>query len=82
MSVLRQQEQQRLAEEQARTLVLVSEKQELEEKLTALSRRASGTILENFVDLQEYIRRKTTDWFITIFITTSTGIKKISNDRF
>jgi hypothetical protein len=35
----------------------VSEKQELEEKLVAISRRASGTILENFVDLQEYIRR-------------------------
>lgn len=51
MSVLRQQEQQRLAEEQAQTLALVSEKQELEEKLTALSRRASGTIPENFVDL-------------------------------
>jgi hypothetical protein len=57
VSVLRQQEQQRLADEQARTLALVSEKQELEEKLTALSRTASGTILENFVDLQEYIRR-------------------------
>jgi hypothetical protein len=51
VSVLRQQEQQRLAEEQGRTLALVSEKQELEEKLTALSGRVSGTILENFVDL-------------------------------
>lgn len=39
--VLRQQEQQRLVEEQARISALVSEKQELEEKLTAISRRAS-----------------------------------------
>ncbi|KAG7946885.1 hypothetical protein I3843_14G065600 [Carya illinoinensis] len=41
VSILRQQEQQRLAEEQARTLALLVEKQEMEEKLTALSRRAS-----------------------------------------
>lgn len=46
VSVFRQQEQQRLAEEQARTLALVSEKQELEEKLTALSRKASEEVSE------------------------------------
>ncbi|XP_040993993.1 paramyosin isoform X2 [Juglans microcarpa x Juglans regia] len=36
-----QQEQQRLAEELARTSALLAEKQEMEEKLTALTRRAS-----------------------------------------
>ena len=48
MLALRQQEQQRLVEEQARISALVSEKQELEEKLTAISRRASGIIHELF----------------------------------
>ncbi|KAK7857582.1 hypothetical protein CFP56_017070 [Quercus suber] len=43
--VLRQQEQQRLVEEQARISALVSEKQELEEKLTTISRRASEPYL-------------------------------------
>ncbi|XP_031286402.1 GRIP1-associated protein 1 [Pistacia vera] len=38
---LRQQEQQRATEEQARISVLISEKQELEEKLAASSRKAS-----------------------------------------
>lgn len=41
VSILRQQEQQRLAEEQARTSALLAEKQEMEEKLAALTRRAS-----------------------------------------
>ncbi|KAL5580915.1 hypothetical protein UlMin_013357 [Ulmus minor] len=40
-SLLRQQERQRLAEEQTRTSMLMSEKQELEEKLAAMSRTAS-----------------------------------------
>nr|XP_023910913.1 calponin homology domain-containing protein DDB_G0272472 [Quercus suber]POF12170.1 hypothetical protein CFP56_29598 [Quercus suber] len=44
--VLRQQEQQRLVEEQARISALVSEKQELEEKLTTISRRASEEVSE------------------------------------
>lgn len=35
-------------EEQARISALVSEKQELEEKLTAISRRASGIIQDFF----------------------------------
>ncbi|KAB1225856.1 hypothetical protein CJ030_MR1G005219 [Morella rubra] len=46
VSTLRQQEKQRLAEEQARTSALLSEKQELEEKLTALSRRVSEEVSE------------------------------------
>ncbi|KAJ0083593.1 hypothetical protein Patl1_31248 [Pistacia atlantica] len=41
---LRQQEQQRVAEEQARISVLISEKQELEEKLAASSRKASEEV--------------------------------------
>ncbi|KAF5470502.1 hypothetical protein F2P56_011009 [Juglans regia] len=41
VSILRQQEQQRLAEEQARTSALLAENQEMEEKLAALTRRAS-----------------------------------------
>ncbi len=49
VSVLRQQEQKRLVEEQARISALVSEKQELEEKLVAISTRASGTIHEFFI---------------------------------
>ncbi|XP_059660804.1 uncharacterized protein LOC132307142 isoform X2 [Cornus florida] len=40
-SLLRQQERQRLAEEQARTSTLMFEKQELEEKLAVISKRAS-----------------------------------------
>ncbi|GMY11004.1 calponin homology domain-containing protein DDB_G0272472 [Fagus crenata] len=44
VSVLRQQEQKRLVEEQARISALVSEKQELEEKLVAISRRASEEV--------------------------------------
>ncbi|CAL2263902.1 unnamed protein product [Prunus armeniaca] len=40
-SQLRQQERQQLAEEQARASTLTSEKQELEEKLAAISRKAS-----------------------------------------
>ncbi|XP_021642521.2 autophagy-related protein 23 isoform X2 [Hevea brasiliensis] len=39
-SLLRQQEQQQLAQEQARVSTLASEKKELEEKLAAISRRA------------------------------------------
>ncbi|KZV44868.1 myosin-11-like, partial [Dorcoceras hygrometricum] len=42
MSMLRQQERQILAEEQARTSSLTFEKQELEEKLLSLSNRISG----------------------------------------
>ncbi|XP_070674340.1 uncharacterized protein [Malus domestica] len=42
-SHLRQQEPQQLAEEQAGASMLTSEKQELEEKLAAMSRKASGT---------------------------------------
>lgn len=41
--MLRQQERQQLAEEQARASILTSENQELEEKLAALSRKSSGT---------------------------------------
>ncbi|XP_044469917.1 trichoplein keratin filament-binding protein [Mangifera indica] len=41
---LRQNEQQRLTEEQARISVLISEKQELEEKLAASSRKASEEV--------------------------------------
>ncbi|KAM5583504.1 cilia- and flagella-associated protein 157 [Rosa sericea] len=40
-SMFRQQERQQLAEEQARASILTSEKQELEEKLAALSRKSS-----------------------------------------
>ncbi|KAM3692013.1 hypothetical protein ACB098_08G055100 [Castanea mollissima] len=47
--VLRQQEQQRLVEEQAQISALVSEKQELEEKLTAISKRASEEVSEKVV---------------------------------
>ncbi|GMP49205.1 hypothetical protein CsSME_00016261 [Camellia sinensis var. sinensis] len=45
-SLLRQQEQQRLAEEQARMYALTSEKQELEEKLAVISKRTSEGVLE------------------------------------
>lgn len=40
--MLRQQEQQRVAEEQTRVASLMSEKQELEQKISALSSGASG----------------------------------------
>ncbi|KAK3206361.1 hypothetical protein Dsin_020407 [Dipteronia sinensis] len=43
-SQLRQQEQQRLKEEQTRISALMSEKQELEAKLTAISRKASEEV--------------------------------------
>lgn len=43
---MRQQEQQRLAKEQDRVSTLASEKQELEVKLAAISRRAPGTPLQ------------------------------------
>ncbi|KAF7121330.1 hypothetical protein RHSIM_Rhsim13G0076600 [Rhododendron simsii] len=43
-SLLRQQEQQHLAEEQARMTSLVSEKQELEEKLAVISKRTSEEV--------------------------------------
>lgn len=39
---MRQQEQQQLAEEQLRTSALILQKQELEEKLAAMSRTSSG----------------------------------------
>nr|KJB19993.1 hypothetical protein B456_003G128600 [Gossypium raimondii] len=42
-SSLRQQERQQLAEEQARVSALTSEKQELEERLTAMSKRSSAS---------------------------------------
>ncbi|KAI8015523.1 hypothetical protein LOK49_LG05G01361 [Camellia lanceoleosa] len=45
-SLLRQQEQQRLAEEQARMYALTSEKQELEEKLAVISKRTSEEVSE------------------------------------
>ncbi|XP_010262646.1 PREDICTED: tropomyosin isoform X2 [Nelumbo nucifera] len=45
-SLLRQKEQQRFAEEQARVSALVSEKQELEAKLADLSKKASETMEE------------------------------------
>jgi hypothetical protein len=48
VSLLRQQEQQRLAEEQSRTSALTSEKQQLVEKLAALSRTVSGALLQKF----------------------------------
>nr|XP_043609380.1 paramyosin [Erigeron canadensis] len=41
--MLRRQEQQQLAEEQMRIFAIMSEKEELEEKLAAMSREASGT---------------------------------------
>ncbi|KAK3018637.1 hypothetical protein RJ639_003506, partial [Escallonia herrerae] len=43
-SQLRQQDRQQLAEEQARTAALMSEKQQVEEKLAALSKNVSGNI--------------------------------------
>ncbi|THG06846.1 hypothetical protein TEA_030028 [Camellia sinensis var. sinensis] len=46
-SLLRQQEQQRLAEEQARMYALTSEKQELEEKLAVISKRTSDAAFLN-----------------------------------
>lgn len=48
--MLRQQERKQLAEEQARASTLTSEKEELEEKLAAMSRKSSGTITYNFLD--------------------------------
>lgn len=42
--MLRQQEQQRLAEEQTRVASLMSEKQELEQKISVLSSSASGNM--------------------------------------
>ncbi|KAB2038421.1 hypothetical protein ES319_D03G143300v1 [Gossypium barbadense] len=45
-SSLRQQERQQLAEEQARVSALTSEKQELEERLTAMSKRSSEVASE------------------------------------
>ncbi|KAH8520303.1 hypothetical protein Peur_039165 [Populus x canadensis] len=49
VSLLRQQEQQRLAEEQSRTSALTSEKQQLVEKLAALSRTVSEEASQNLV---------------------------------
>ncbi|KAJ7012674.1 WEB family protein [Populus alba x Populus x berolinensis] len=49
VSLLRQQEQQRLAEEQSRTSALASEKQQLVEKLAALSRTVSEEASQNLV---------------------------------
>ncbi|KAJ6948154.1 WEB family protein [Populus alba x Populus x berolinensis] len=49
VSSLRQQEQQRLAEEQSRTSALASEKQQLVEKLAALSRTVSEEASQNLV---------------------------------
>ncbi|KAJ6755314.1 hypothetical protein OIU79_027847 [Salix purpurea] len=49
VSLLRQQEQLRLAEEQSRTSALTSEKQELVEKLAALSRMVSEEASQNLV---------------------------------
>lgn len=46
-SQLRQQERQQLSEEQARASVLISEKQELEEKLAAISQRVTEEVTEN-----------------------------------
>lgn len=43
MSILRLQDLQKLSEEQSRISSLISEKQELEEKLASSSRKASGT---------------------------------------
>ncbi|KAL3518139.1 hypothetical protein ACH5RR_020728 [Cinchona calisaya] len=45
-SRLRQQEQQHLADEQARASALISQKQELEEKLAAMSKRVTGIATE------------------------------------
>ncbi|KAI3446838.1 hypothetical protein Pfo_003503 [Paulownia fortunei] len=45
-SILRQQEHQHLAEEQARTSALIFQKQELEEKLASTSKRASENEIE------------------------------------
>ncbi|OVA17773.1 hypothetical protein BVC80_1835g154 [Macleaya cordata] len=52
-SLLRQQERQRLAEEQARTSALMAEKQELEERLGALTRKASEVIFSFLIFLQQ-----------------------------
>lgn len=46
---MRQQERKQLTEEQARISVLMSEKQELEEKLVMLSRKASGITYKSFL---------------------------------
>lgn len=43
MSILRQQDLQKLSEEESRISSLISEKQELEEKLASMSTKASGT---------------------------------------
>lgn len=46
---MRQQERKQLTEEQARISVLMSEKQELEEKLVMFSRKASGITYKSFL---------------------------------
>lgn len=46
---MRQQEQQKLAEEQLRTSSLMSEKQDLEDRLAALTKKISGIIYIGFI---------------------------------
>lgn len=47
-SLLRHQEQEQLTKEQSRIASLMSEKQELEEKLNSMSREAAGSAHKNF----------------------------------
>ncbi|KAA3456753.1 filamin A-interacting protein 1-like [Gossypium australe] len=71
-SSLRQQERQQLAEEQARVSALTSEKQELEERLTALSKRSSevpsdkGTRKEFSVEDKEKLEKQLHDMAVVV----------------
>lgn len=71
-SSLRQQERQQLAEEQARVSALTSEKQELEERLTAMSKRSSevasekGTRKEFSVEEKEKLEKQLHDMAVAV----------------
>lgn len=71
-SSLRQQERQQLAEEQARVSALKSEKQELEERLTAMSKRSSevasekGTRKEFSVEEKEKLEKQLHDMAVAV----------------
>ncbi|KAG8496426.1 hypothetical protein CXB51_007533 [Gossypium anomalum] len=68
----RQQERQQLAEEQARVSALTSEKQELEERLTAMSKRSSevasekGTRKEFSVEEKEKLEKQLHDMAVAV----------------
>lgn len=47
-SLMRHQGQEQLAKEQSRIASLMSEKQDLEEKLNSMSREAAGAVRRNF----------------------------------